>query len=106
MRNQNSLTEQIINIVRVAGRCSASDIRRALPGLVDAADVSCRLSKLVNSGRIIATQAPATAITGPRTIKIYSMPDVVQLPLTVDDHAHFTNADNERNIFQLLPQTQ
>lgn len=97
------LTKQILNTVRVAGKpVSAAEIRRALPGLVEASEISCRLRKLVNSGRIVASRAPATAITGPRIIRMYSVPGVVQFPLS----AAPARDSADWNIFQLLPQTQ
>lgn len=69
-----NLTQQILNTIRAAGRpISAAEIRRSLPGLVDASEISGRLTKLAARRDILAIEAPATALTGPRIIRLYAL---------------------------------
>lgn len=96
-----NLTQQILATIRAAGKpISAAEIRRALPGLVDASEISGRLKKLAARGDIRAVEAPAKALTGPRKIKLYSMPDAPQLPLIPANDSD----SQDWNIFQLLPE--
>lgn len=96
-----NLTKQILDTIRAAGKpVSAAEIRRALPGLVDASEISGRLKKLANRGDILAIQAKATALTGPRKIKLYTTPDAPQLPLIPE----IDGGSQDWNIFQLLPE--
>ena len=98
-----NLTQQILDTIRAAGRpVSAAEIRRALPGLVDASEISGRLKKLANRRDILSVVAPATALTGPRKIKLYSTPDAPQLPLIPANES----GSQDWNIFQLLPEPQ
>lgn len=65
-----TLNEQILDVLDLALRpLSAADIRRRVPGSVEAGEVSSRLTKMKTQGKVVAVEMPSQAITGPRTIK-------------------------------------
>lgn len=71
MRNQ-SLNDRILSVLEVAGRpLTAGEIRRALPVLVEASELSSRLCYLRARNDVEAAPARRVAMTGPRCIQAY-----------------------------------
>lgn len=92
MRN-NSLNDRILNVLHLAGRpLTSGEIRRVLPDLVEANELSSRLTYLRARRDVETAPARRVAITGPRCIQAY-MPAGAGWAVNPDQDVLFVGAD-------------
>ena len=100
-----SVNDKILNILKFAQRAlTAGEIRRRLPDVIEASDLSSRLTILIGRKDVEAIRIPRPVeiITGPKQVNAYRLvnsPEQIALPI-VDNHSH------QLNIFKDFPQTQ
>lgn len=100
-----SINDKILNILKFASKAlTAGEIRRRLPEVIEASDLSSRLTILIGRKDVeaIPIPRPVEIITGPKVVKAYRLingPEQIELPV-VDNSSHLLN------IFKDFPQTQ